>query len=87
MRRMLRAAGVDTSVIAMVGSVVDTCRVCRLWWRPGERPQSTPKLSLQFNDEVQLDLLFYERRIVGRMIDGCVRWTVARELRSKELED
>ena len=31
-------------------------------------------------------MLFYERRIVGHMIDGCVRWTAARELRSKELE-
>ena len=70
----------------MVDSIVQTCRVCRLWWKPGERPQSTPKLTTTFNDEVQLDLLFYERKIIGHLIDGCIRWTVAQELASKELD-
>ena len=35
MKRMLQAAGVPPALLAMVDSVVDACRVCRLWPRPG----------------------------------------------------
>ena len=86
MKRMLTAAGVPPKVIQMVDDIVDTCRVCRLWMKCGNRPTTTIKLSTEFNDEVQLDLLFYERRVVGHMCDGCIRYTVARELVDKALE-
>eukprot|EP00959_Pyramimonas_sp_CCMP1952_P104222 2178435-Pyramimonas_sp.AAC.2 len=45
---------------------------------------TTVKLSVEFNDEVQLDLL----RAKGHwtLCDGCIRFTVARELVDKSLE-
>ena len=83
MKRMRTAAGVPPKVIQMADDIVDTCRVCRLWMSGGNRPTTIIKLSIVFNDEVQLDLLYYERRIVGHACDGCIRWTVARELADK----
>ena len=59
---------------------------CRLWVQGGNRPTTTAKLSIVFNDEVQIDLLFSERRIVGHLCDGCIRFTVARELTDNTLD-
>ncbi|CAK0867548.1 unnamed protein product [Prorocentrum cordatum] len=86
MKRMLTAAGGPPKVIQMVDDIVDTCRVCRLWMKGGNKPTTTVKLSTEFNDEVQVDLLFYKRRVVGHLCDGCMRFTVARELTDRTLE-
>ena len=58
MKRMLSAGGVPPKILQMVDDIVDTCRVCRLWMKKGTRATTTIKLSIQFNDEAQLDLVF-----------------------------
>ena len=58
MIRLLKAAGVPQRALQLVGEVVEQCRVCRLWATHAGRPKSTLKITMVFNDEVQLDLLF-----------------------------
>eukprot|EP00959_Pyramimonas_sp_CCMP1952_P144059 3015766-Pyramimonas_sp.AAC.1 len=85
MERMLTAGGAPPKVLQLVDDVVDTCRACRLWMN-GAKATTTVKLIIQFNDEVPLDSLFYKRRVVGHICDGCIRLTVARELVGKTIE-
>ena len=56
--------------------VVDKCRSCRNWTRPGPKSIASSRLSTRFNEAVQ-DLLFHKRHTILHMIDECTRWTAA----------
>ncbi|CAK0816868.1 unnamed protein product, partial [Prorocentrum cordatum] len=86
MKRMLTAGGVPPKVLQLVGDVAGTCRVCRLRMKNGTKATTTVELSIQFNDEVQFNVLFHERRVIGHLCDGCSRFTVERELVDKTIE-
>ena len=64
MKRLLETAGVKTEIVKMVDDVVTTCAICRMWQRPGRNPVTHTRLSLDFNEAVQCDLLFYEQDII-----------------------
>ena len=75
MADLLRAAGVPDGTIALLPAVVKSCRICRLWERPGRRPATSSRLTERFNDVVQFDLLFIEGQPVIHVIDEATRFT------------
>ena len=80
---ILKSAGLPQQVLDQIRPVCDTCRICRLWKRPSDRPQATLKLSTDFNIAVELDLLFIGSLIVLHMVDTCIRWSAAKIIASK----
>ena len=84
MTKTLRSAGVAESHLRLIPSIVDTCRVCREWQRP--KPHSVPNVAVPqlFNEQVEVDLLFYEKRIILHMIDRTTRWHAAVEVTDKK---
>ena len=62
MPKLLSAAGVPTGTVRLVPDIVDACRVCRAYTRPGPANAATARLVTQFNDVAQHDLLFIEAR-------------------------
>ncbi|CAJ1367944.1 unnamed protein product, partial [Effrenium voratum] len=87
MKALLQAAGVTREVINLVQDVTDTCRICRAWSRPGPRSMTTTTLRTRFNEEVQIDLLFYRQYIILHMLDVCTRWTVASLMRARDSDE
>ena len=75
MRNLLSAAGLPKDVLNAIESVCDTCRICRLWQKPSNRPQATLRLSTEFNQVVQIDLLFVASLTVLHCIDEATRWS------------
>ena len=64
MTKTLRAAGVAEAHLRLLPSIVDTCRICREWQKP--RPNAVPTVAVpeRFNDQVEVDLLFYDKKYV-----------------------
>jgi len=87
MRDVLSAAGLPKSVIDQVQPVVDTCSVCRTWQRHGDKPQASLHMTQDFNEGVQLDLLFLNDGTVVHMVDLCIKWAQARFVNSREPEE
>ena len=77
MTNLLRAAGVDKQTLNMIPSIVDSCKACRLWRRPSNKPVTSSRLSTRLNECVQFDLLFIADGIVAHCIDEATRFTVA----------
>ena len=84
---LLRAAGLPANVLDLVKPVCDTCKVCRLWTRPADRPQTSSRLSTEFNVLVEVDLLFIESLVVLHMCDCCIRWSAGKIIASKQVSD
>eukprot|EP00971_Amphidinium_carterae_P030095 591580-Amphidinium_carterae.1 len=74
---ILRTCGVTESVLAEVRGVCDSCAICRKWHKPNPKPRTTSRLSTAFNETVQLDILYIERKPVVHMIDEATRFSVA----------
>ena len=77
MINMLRAAGVDKQTLDAIPGVVDTCKACRLWKRPTNKPVTGSRISTRFNECVQIDILFLADGIVLHAIDEATRFTLA----------
>jgi hypothetical protein len=58
-----------------------------MWKRPGRSPMTSTRLSTEFNQTVQFDLLFVEDYIICHMIDEATRWTSAWLVRSRRASD
>ena len=86
MRRLLSAAGVPEVTLALLPAIIDTCRVCRLWARPGPRNITSVTLHTKFNDAVQFDLLFHGKHIIVHLVDSAIRWAVAEEVTNKDVD-
>ena len=84
MTALLRAAGLPVEILNLIQGVCDTCRICRMWSKPGERPQASLRLSTDFNVAIQVDLVFVDSLIVLHIIDECIRWSAGYLLASKE---
>ena len=84
MRDLLQHAGAPKEVLPLVDEVVDTCRICRNWTRPGPKSIASSRLSTRFNEAVQVDLLFHQRHIILHMNDECTTWTAATEVNSQD---
>ena len=59
MHKILRGAGIEPKRLGMIKGIVDTCRECRAWARPGNTVLPSVKLPDKFNQNVQADLFFY----------------------------
>ncbi|CAK0834374.1 unnamed protein product [Prorocentrum cordatum] len=77
LKEMLIAAGAPQEAIDLIQIVCDTCPACRAWHRPGKRPIATSRVITDFNQDVQIDLLFWKTKIVMHMLDTLVRFSVA----------
>ncbi len=77
MKEILQTAGAPASAVQLVDAIVDTCRVCRTWTRPGHKAVASSRLSTEFNQCAQVDLLFYKDKTILHIIDECIRWTSA----------
>lgn len=84
MKKLLQAAGVTGKALDMVDNIVDTCKQCRMWARPGPTSKTTSRLIEEFNDTVQHDLFFIRTHPVMHLIDSCIRWTRAGFIADKE---
>ena len=73
---MLTKAGAPASTLALVKEVCDTCRVCRIWTRPGPKSLTISRLATGFNEMVQWDILFIGDQMIAHLIDEATRWTV-----------
>ena len=77
MTNLLRAAGVDKTTLDAIPSIVDSCKACRLWRRPSNKPVTSSRLSTRLNECIQVDLLFVADGILCHCIDEATRFTVA----------
>ena len=84
MMTLLEAAGVSKEVILLIPSIIDTCSVCRNWQRTGPRTVTSMRVPESFNQEVQIDLLFYKTHIILHSIDACTRWSAVAILPNRE---
>ena len=98
LQSLLRAVAVPAKVCNLDPQVVRSCQACRPWRRPGQSDKPTYNLSLAFNDEVQLDSLFYrpafqpglggEKDIpIMHLTDCCIRWSVCMMYPSRSASD
>eukprot|EP00959_Pyramimonas_sp_CCMP1952_P113068 2363419-Pyramimonas_sp.AAC.1 len=77
LKEMLIAAGAPEEAIELIQIVRDTCPACRAWHRQGKRPIATSRVITDFNQDVQIDLLFWKTKIAMHMLDTLVRFSVA----------
>ena len=84
MQTLLQAAGVGVDILNMVPSIIDTCDICRSWQRVGPRSVASTRLPQAFNQEVQIDLLFFKTKVILHCIDACTRWSSVQLLPNRE---
>ena len=84
MHNLLKAAGISKSALAQISDIVNSCKICRSWQRPSNRSITTTRLSAEFGQNVQFDLLFVEDKTIAVLIDESTRWTTADTLPDKE---
>ena len=96
MTPILKANHCPGSALKLVKPVIAKCMVCRDWHRPGPHNVATTKISLEFNEEVQMDLMFYKsimhpgpkdhQLILCHLVDSCIRWDMCNVIASKTSE-
>ena len=69
MHRFLDRVGVSQQVLDLIPKIVQTCRVCREWAKPGPSNASNIEMSDTFHQQVECDLLFIHKNIVFHMLD------------------
>ena len=87
MHAILEQAGIPKSVLDLIQGVIDTCKVCRLWQKTGRSAITSSRLSLDFNQNVQADLLFIGNLIILHMICEATRWSMTAILQGKKTTD
>ena len=86
MTNIFKLANQPSEVIDLVKDVVDTCKVCREWSKPLPTTQSSVELATTFNQQVECDLMFYEKHIILHMVDRATRWHAALEVQGRTME-
>ena len=87
LEEILKTAGAPRSAIKLCKEVVETCRSCRMWTRPGARSvTATLRLAQAFNEIVQWDILFHRRHMISHLIDEAIRFSAGGLLASKTAE-
>ena len=87
MRAILSAAGIDETRLGLIGPIVDTCRECRAWQRPGDRNTVTVEITTKFNDKGETDLFYYKRHIAFHIMDRAIKFSDGCEIPNKFKED
>ena len=99
--RLLEMIGGSESTLKLIPDVVATCRFCRTWTRQAPDVKLAVRLSIRFNQCVQVDPMFYEcvampigssspfraptQHIILHMVDECIRWSVAVDIPTKNV--
>ena len=86
LRDLLTVAGAPPSVLDQVQSVVDTCRVCRSWQDVAPRAIASSSITAHFNEDLQVDLMFWKTHTILHMIDVCLRFAVATIIANRTTE-
>ena len=87
MKSLLKSAGCPQETLDEIQAVCDTCRICRMWIRPGPKNAASVRLSTAFNQSILLDLLFFKDKVILHIVDDCIRWTVAVLLKYRSTEE
>ena len=74
MRKFLERVGVSDEVHNLIPEICDTCKVCRMWTKPGPDNVCSIDLADKFNAQVECDLLFIHDYIIFHLLDRCTRW-------------
>ena len=69
MKNILVNVGCSEKILQLCQEVCDTCRICRLWRRPNAKSMSHITQAENFNQRVQLDLLFVGDFIILHLCD------------------
>ena len=83
MTKSLSAAGLSKERLELVIDVVDTCKECRKWQKPGKEVVATLSVSTKFNEHVEMDLMFYRKYVICHFIDRASRWHAAQMVPGK----
>ena len=84
MRRFLDRVGVKDEVLDLIPEIVDTCRVCRTWAKPGPANVCSINIPDKINEQVEFDLLFIHKYIIFHLLDRCTRWHAAKTVPNRE---
>ena len=87
MHRVLERCGVSEAVLKLLPEIVQKCKVCREWARPGPSNASNLEVADTFNKQVEADLLLVHKFIIFHTIDRCTRWHAGQTIDSKAEED
>ena len=87
MKHILQCASQPKEILDLVDDIVDTCSTCRTWSRPLPSSIATSSVSTKFNEQVEADLMFYQKYVIFHMVCRCIRWHAAKVVRSKSMED
>ena len=84
---LFKAGGIPTKTLERVQPIVDTCRVCRQWTKPGNRSMTSTRFSTEFNETVQVDLLWVLDTWLLHAIDEATRWSMVTPLSGRTPKD
>lgn len=84
--QVLQHAGASPQALAQTPAIVDACKKCKAWSRPGPEPSPRIELAVRQNEQVETDLLFDRTYIIWRMIDRADRWHVATLVPTKTID-
>eukprot|EP00971_Amphidinium_carterae_P181024 3590931-Amphidinium_carterae.1 len=87
MHDLLRTAGASREVLDQVDPVCSTCSICRSWKRPHDKVQTSSRLSHRFNETIQADVMFIERKPILHVVDEATRFSSAVWLHSTGDQD
>ena len=73
---LLGQAGIPKPIQELCKDVVNTCQVCRLLQKTGDKPMAKTRLSTKFNEVMQVDILFWKGHKVLHMVDECTRFSM-----------
>ena len=71
---LLRHAGAPQTTLKLVKEIVDTCKICRMWTRPGPKSMTSTRLVTSSNNVVQWGILFHRRPMISHIMDECIRF-------------
>ena len=74
---ILALAGAPRTAARLIQEMVEACRICRKWARPGPKAVATAKLSTHSNEVVQWGFSFHSTAIVSVLVDEATRFTKA----------
>ena len=77
MTTTLQRAGLPREIITMIPDIVDTCAVCRQWMQPLPHSVASVNIPDKFNQQVECDVVFIEKKSVIHFVDRCTRWHAA----------
>ena len=76
----------DADLRKTVSRVINDCKICRKFKKTFSRPKSTLPKSTEFNQIVTMDLKFFGKTQILRLVDSCTRFLKGAVLPNKEAE-